>query len=180
MTYFHARTLKGDFDAVLERTRAALQSQGFGVLTEIDVQATLKAKIGEDFRPYRILGACNPVMAHEALKMEQSVGVMLPCNVVVQQAGADVRYAPGLTSIVDIRTVVAELDRPVNVLAMPSAPPVAELAEVGVARISVGGSFAFTAFGALVAAAHELQQQGTYSYSALARGGRGAINDAFK
>ncbi|MBA3049621.1 DUF302 domain-containing protein, partial [Brevundimonas sp.] len=55
MTYFHARTIKGDFDAVLERTRDALQTQGFGVLTEIDVQATLKAKIGEDFRPYRIL-----------------------------------------------------------------------------------------------------------------------------
>lgn len=85
MTYFNARTVEGDFDAVLDRTRAALQKHGFGVLTEIDVQATLKAKIGEDFRPYRILGACNPVMAHEALKMEPHVGVMLPCNVVVQQ-----------------------------------------------------------------------------------------------
>lgn len=85
MTYFNARTVEGDFDAVVERTRAALQKHGFGVLTEIDVQATLKAKIGEDFRPYRILGACNPVMAHEALKMESHVGVMLPCNVVVQQ-----------------------------------------------------------------------------------------------
>lgn len=85
MRYFHARTVEGDFDAVLDRTRAALQKYGFGVLTEIDVQATLKAKIGEDFRPYRILGACNPVMAHEALKMEPHVGVMLPCNVVVQQ-----------------------------------------------------------------------------------------------
>ena len=86
MSYFHARTVEGDFDAVLERTRAALQKHGFGVLTEIDVQATLKAKIGQDCRPYRILGACNPVMAHEALKMEPHVGVMLPCNVVVQQA----------------------------------------------------------------------------------------------
>ncbi|MBW8303688.1 MAG: DUF302 domain-containing protein [Brevundimonas sp.] len=86
MTYFHARTVEGDFEAVVERTRAALQKHGFGVLTEIDVQATLKAKIGQDFRPYRILGACNPVMAHEALKMESHVGVMLPCNVVVQQA----------------------------------------------------------------------------------------------
>lgn len=85
MTYFHARTLEGDFEAVVERTRAALQKHGFGVLTEIDVQATLKAKIGQDFRPYRILGACNPVMAHEALKLESHVGVMLPCNVVVQQ-----------------------------------------------------------------------------------------------
>jgi uncharacterized protein (DUF302 family) len=85
MTYFTARTVEGDFDAVVERTRAALQEHGFGVLTEIDVQATLKAKIGEEFRPYRILGACNPVMAHEALKMEPHIGVMLPCNVVVQQ-----------------------------------------------------------------------------------------------
>ena len=85
MTYFHARTIEGDFDAVIERTRAALQKHGFGVLTEIDVQATLKSKIGQDFRPYRILGACNPVMAHEALKMEPHVGVMLPCNVVIQQ-----------------------------------------------------------------------------------------------
>lgn len=90
MTYFHARTVEGDFDAVLDRTRAALQKHGFGVLTEIDVQATLKAKIGEDFRPYRILGACNPVMAHEALMMEPHVGVMLPCNVVVQQSDAGV------------------------------------------------------------------------------------------
>jgi len=90
MTYFHARTIEGDFDAVLDRTRAALQRHGFGVLTEIDVQATLKAKIGEDFRPYRILGACNPVMAHEALKMEPHVGVMLPCNVVVQQTDGGV------------------------------------------------------------------------------------------
>ncbi len=90
MTYFTARTVEGDFDSVVERTRAALQKHGFGVLTEIDVQATLKAKIGQEFRPYRILGACNPVMAHEALLMEPHVGVMLPCNVVVQQAEAGV------------------------------------------------------------------------------------------
>lgn len=90
MTYFHARTVDGDFDAILDRTRDALQKHGFGVLTEIDVQATLKAKIGQDFRPYRILGACNPGMAHEALKMEPHVGVMLPCNVVVQQTEAGI------------------------------------------------------------------------------------------
>ena len=85
MTYFHARIVEGDFETVVERTRAALQNEGFGVLTEIDVQATLKARIGQAFRPYRILGACNPVMAHEALKIEPHVGAMLPCNVVVQE-----------------------------------------------------------------------------------------------
>lgn len=90
MSYVHARTIPGEFDAVLERTRAALQKHGFGVLTEIDVQGTLKAKIGQDFRPYRILGACNPTMAHEALKLEPHVGAMLPCNVVVQQADGGV------------------------------------------------------------------------------------------
>lgn len=86
MTGFHAGTIEGDFDAVVERTRAALQKHGFGALTEIDVQATPKSNIGQDFRPYRILGTCNPVMAHEALEMEPHIGVMLPCNVVVQQA----------------------------------------------------------------------------------------------
>jgi len=96
-----------------------------------------------------------------------------------QEAGADVLYAPGITSIDDIRSVLAEVDRPVNVLAMPAAPPVSELAAAGVARISVGGSFAFTALGALVAAARELREHGTYSYSALARDGRSAITDAF-
>ena len=90
MSYFHARTIPGEFDAVIERTRAALQKHGFGVLTEIDVQGTVKAKIGQDFRPYRILGACNPTMAHEALKLEPHVGVMLPCNVVVQQTDGGV------------------------------------------------------------------------------------------
>lgn len=85
MSYFHGRILEGDFDTIVERTRAALLKHGFGVLTEIDVQATLKSKIGQDFRLYRILGACNPVMAHEALMLEPHVGVMLPCNVVVQQ-----------------------------------------------------------------------------------------------
>lgn len=85
MTYFHSRQAGPSFPKALERTRAALQQAGFGVLTEIDVQATLKAKIGQDFRPYVILGACNPSMALEALAMEPHVGVMLPCNVVVQQ-----------------------------------------------------------------------------------------------
>ncbi|MFA4892334.1 DUF302 domain-containing protein [Brevundimonas sp.] len=85
MTYYFSRTLEGGFDEVVGRTREAPKQEGFGVITEIDVQATLKTKIDVDFRPYLILGACNPAMAHEALQFEDKVGTMLPCNVVVQE-----------------------------------------------------------------------------------------------
>jgi 2-methylisocitrate lyase-like PEP mutase family enzyme len=96
-----------------------------------------------------------------------------------QEAGADVLYAPGLTRLADVRQVVAEVDRPVNVLAFVGSPSVAELAEVGVRRVSVGGAFAFAAAGALVAAARELLDQGTYSYLDGARRGRAAVAAAF-
>ena len=85
MSYYFSKLIEGDFADVVGRTREALKQEGFGVITEIDVQATLKSKIGVDFRPYLILGACNPAMAHEALQIEDKVGAMLPCNVVVQQ-----------------------------------------------------------------------------------------------
>lgn len=87
MSYYFARTLAAGFDEAVQRTREALKSEGFGVITEIDVKDTLKHKIGVDFRDYRILGACNPALAHEALQLEDKVGTMLPCNVVVQDAG---------------------------------------------------------------------------------------------
>jgi 2-methylisocitrate lyase-like PEP mutase family enzyme len=95
------------------------------------------------------------------------------------EAGADVLYAPGLTSLADIREVVRSVDRPVNVLALRNGPPVAELAEAGVRRISVGGSFAFAALGALVEAARELQERGTYGYLARAAEGARAARSAF-
>ena len=87
MSYYFARTIDRGFDQTVADVRTALAGQGFGVLTEIDVKATMKAKIGEDFRPYTILGACNPAMAHKALQMEDKVGAMLPCNVIVQDLG---------------------------------------------------------------------------------------------
>ncbi|MDX1547693.1 MAG: DUF302 domain-containing protein, partial [Rhodothermales bacterium] len=86
-TYYHARTLDLPFDDAIAHVTEALKEEGFGVLTEIDVQATLKKKLDVDFRPYRILGACNPHFAHQALQAEDKIGTMLPCNVIVQQTG---------------------------------------------------------------------------------------------
>ncbi len=85
MSYYIARTISGGFDKTVEKVVDALKQEGFGVLTEIDVSNTLKQKLGIDFRKYRILGACNPLLAHRALTAEDKVGVMLPCNVIVQE-----------------------------------------------------------------------------------------------
>jgi len=97
-----------------------------------------------------------------------------------QAAGADVLYAPGLHRPEDIRAVLSSVDSPVNVLVLPNGPTVGELAELGVARISVGGSFAFAALGALVSAARELLDEGTHGYLAWARQGREMAGDAFR
>lgn len=87
MSYYFARTLSVGFDKAVQRTTEALKHEGFGIITEIDVKDTFKKKINVDFRSYRILGACNPALAHEALQIEDKVGTMLPCNVVVQDIG---------------------------------------------------------------------------------------------
>ena len=87
MAYYFAKSLDAPFDEAVERTVVALKEYGFGVLTRIDVKNTLKEKIGAEFRPYVILGACNPQMAHQALQAEDKIGTMLPCNVIVQEQG---------------------------------------------------------------------------------------------
>ena len=89
MSYYFAKTLTIGFEDAVRRTTEALKQEGFGIITEIDVKDTFKKKINVDFRNYRILGACNPTLAHEALQLEDKVGTMLPCNVVVQDIGGD-------------------------------------------------------------------------------------------
>lgn len=86
MSYYFSKQLDTPFDDAVIKTKEALAHEGFGVISEIDIRQTLKAKIGVEFRPYLILGACNPALAHEALLLEDKVGLMLPCNVIVQEA----------------------------------------------------------------------------------------------
>src|SRR5690606_7931660 len=86
-SYYSSKTIATPFEDAGARTIEALIGEGFGVLTQIDIAGTLKQKLGRDFRPYRILGACNPELAFEALQIEDKVGTMLPCNVIVQDAG---------------------------------------------------------------------------------------------
>lgn len=87
MTYYINKVLSISFDLAVSRVTDALKTEGFGILTQVDVSATLKAKLGVDYPRYLILGACNPAMAFEALKLEDKVGTMLPCNVIVRDAG---------------------------------------------------------------------------------------------
>ncbi len=94
MAYYFSKTLRIDFPHAVEHTVDALKREGFGVITEIDVKKTFREKLGVDFRNYRILGACSPSLAHEALLIEDKIGTMLPCNVVVQElAGGTVEVA---------------------------------------------------------------------------------------
>ena len=85
MSYYFSKTVDLPFDEAADRARAVITEHGFGVLTEIDVSATLRKKIGADLPPYLILGACNPKMAYQAIQAEDKIGLMLPCNIIVQQ-----------------------------------------------------------------------------------------------
>lgn len=109
MSYYFSKELALSFEQAVAVVTERLKEQGFGIITEIDVTKTLKGKIGVDFRPYRILGACNPALAHEALKLEDKVGTMLPCNVIVQELAAG-------------RVEVAAIDPVASMAAIDNAP----------------------------------------------------------
>lgn len=93
MSYYFAKQIRSSFDEAIARVTEELKKEGFGILTEIDVAATLKQKLNVDFRRYKILGACNPPFAHQALQAEEYIGTMLPCNVIVQEKAGGVEVA---------------------------------------------------------------------------------------
>ena len=101
MSYYFSKTLDLPFDDAIARVTEELKKEGFGVLTDIDVRATMKKKLDVDFRNYRILGACNPPFAHQALLAEDKIGTMLPCNVIVQE------HAPGVVEVAAIDPVAS-------------------------------------------------------------------------
>ena len=120
MNYGTTITTALGFDEAVQRTRAALADQGFGVLTEIDVQATLKTKLDQDMEPYLILGACNPQLASQALEVERDIGLLLPCNVVVRRDGG--------------RTLVQALD-PQVMVSLPGRPELQGVADEAAKRL---------------------------------------------
>jgi uncharacterized protein (DUF302 family) len=101
MSYYFTKELNASFDEAIVKVTEELKKEGFGILTDIDVKATLKKKLDVDFRPYRILGACNPPFAFQALQAEDKIGTMLPCNVVVQER------APGKVEVTSIDPVAS-------------------------------------------------------------------------
>lgn len=129
MSYYIAKTVSGPFDAVIADVAAQLKTQGFGILTDIDVQATLKSKLGVDTPKYRILGACNPRFAHEALKLEDKLGVLLPCNVIVRET-ADRRV-----EVASVDPVVA-MERTGNPALRTTAEEVRRLLAEAIAQVA--------------------------------------------
>ena len=105
MSYYFSKTLDLPFDEAITRVVDELKREGFGVLTDIDVRATLKKKLGEDFRNYRILGACNPPFAFQALKAEDKIGTMLPCNVIVQETATGAVEVAAIDPIASMQSV---------------------------------------------------------------------------
>jgi uncharacterized protein (DUF302 family) len=112
------------YDEAISKITAALKTEGFGVLTSVDVKETLKQKIGVDFRRYIILGACNPALAHRALSADLDVGLLLPCNVIVYEEGSN-----SVVSIVDPKAML-------SIMANPALQPIAEEARMKLQRVA--------------------------------------------
>jgi uncharacterized protein (DUF302 family) len=129
MGYYIAKTVRQPFDAVVAEVIDRLKAHGFGVLTDIDVQATLKAKLGAEMPKYRILGACNPRFAHEALKLEDKLGVLLPCNVIVRET------TDGRVEVASIDPV-SSLERTGNEALRSTAAEVRRLLSQAVAEVT--------------------------------------------
>ena len=128
MSYYISNTVSRPFDAVVADVIARLRESGFGVLSDIDVQATLKSKIGAEIGKYRILGACNPRFAHEALQVETRLGVLLPCNVIVRET------ADGRVEVASVDPVVA-MERTDNPALAPMVGEVRRLLTSTLAKI---------------------------------------------
>lgn len=128
MTYYISKNVDNPFDEVVADVTARLKEQGFGLLTDTDVQATLKSKIGANMGKYRILGACNPRLAYEALKVEEKLGVLLPCNVIVRES------ADGKVEVASVDPVVA-MERTGNAALTSTAEEVRRLLAAAVANV---------------------------------------------
>jgi uncharacterized protein (DUF302 family) len=113
MSYYFNKKFQGTFGEVYDRTLASLKREGFGVLTEIDVQATLKKKMDVDFRQYKILGACNPPFAYKALQAEDKIGTMLPCNVIIQELNEGEVEVAAIDPIASMQAIENEALMPV-------------------------------------------------------------------
>ena len=112
MSYYFAKTINGGFDDAVARVTEALKQEGFGLITQIDVKDTFRQKLGVEFRNYRILGACNPKLAFEALSIEDKVGTMLPCNVVVQETADHRIEVAAIDPVASMRAIDnAELEK---------------------------------------------------------------------
>jgi len=112
-TYYYSKPLDFSPEEAEPHVRDELENEGFGVLTEIDVKATLKKKLDADFRPYKILGACNPPAAHEALQAEDKIGTMLPCNVILQETTDGRTEVAAVDPVVSMQAVDNEALRPI-------------------------------------------------------------------
>ena len=108
MNYYFNKTLKGNFEEIINKVTEELKTEGFGILTDINIQETLKKKLDVDFKQYRILGACNPPFAYKALLAEDKIGTMLPCNVVVQEINPGVVEVAAINPMVSMQAVKNE------------------------------------------------------------------------